>query len=59
MQQISPRDILVEDEERPATARHKAIMAYHDQLEKSLRSMQPKQEKRAFGQSKTLFQVLN
>ena len=43
MQQISPRDILVEDEERPAIARHKAIMAYHDQLEKSLRSMQPKQ----------------
>ena len=43
MQQISPRDILQEDEEQPATARHKAIMAYHDQLEKSFMSMQPKQ----------------
>ena len=59
MQQISPRDILKEDEERPAIARHKAIMAYHNQLEKSFRSMQPKQEKRAIEQSKTLFQVLN
>ena len=43
MQQISPRDILQEDEEQPAIARHKAIMAYHDQLEKSFMSMQPKQ----------------
>ena len=59
MQQISPRDTLVEDEEKPASARHKAIMAYHDQLEKSLRSLQPKQEDRAIEQSKTLFQVLN
>lgn len=59
MQQISPRDILVEDEEQPAIARHKAIMAYHDQLEKSFMSMQPKQEDRAIEQSKTLFQVLN
>ena len=43
MQQISPRHILVEDEEKPATTRHKAIMSYHDQLEKSFMSMQPKQ----------------
>jgi hypothetical protein len=34
---------LLEDEEKPSIARHNAIMAYHDQLEKSLRSMQPKQ----------------
>ena len=59
MQQISPRDILQEDEEQSAIARHRAIMAYHDQLEKSFMSVQSKQEDRAIEQSKTLFQVLN
>ena len=44
MQQISPRDILVEDEEEPAKIRHNTIMAYYDELENNIHSIQPKQK---------------
>ncbi|MDA8689058.1 glucosaminidase domain-containing protein [Paracoccaceae bacterium] len=46
MQQISPRDILVEDEEEPTKIRHNTIMAYYDELENNIKSIQPKQKKR-------------
>ena len=58
IQQISPRDILKEDEERPAIARYKALMAYHNQLEKSFRSMQPKQEKELLSNPRLYFKYL-
>ena len=44
MQQISPRDILVEDEEEPTKIRHNTIMAYYDELENNIKSIQPKQK---------------
>ena len=44
MQQISPRDILVEDEEEPTKIRHNTIMAYYDELENNIHSIQPKQK---------------
>ena len=44
MQQISPRDILVEDEGEPTNIRHNTIMAYYDELENNIHSIQPKQK---------------
>ena len=46
MQQISPRDILVEDEGEPTNIRHNTIMAYYDELENNIHSIQPKQKMR-------------